>query len=221
MRVLAVQSKRIEEFLRSLANIHGLAALKAIGPEEGFDRPMRRLMEHFPEFIPKVPEHPSAEETLFEFLSAQERKAYDEMQAVERSALWLMFISSVLGEAWLAQDSRTRAWKMFVLKNQVLHMLMPNGWVAPVNAPPPPVTLTPFWQAIERLESQTHRARRCKNPDCPAPFFFVNRKGQEYCSDDCRKPARAASKRRWWTQYGTTWTKNRSRRSRKRGRKTG
>jgi hypothetical protein len=216
MRVLAAQSKRIEEFLLSLANIHGLAALKAVGPEEGFDKPMRRLMEHFPDFIPKVPEHPSAEGTLFEFLSAEERQAYEKMPAVARGALWLQFISSVLGDAWLAQDSRTRAWKMFVLKNQVLHMLMPNGWLAPVNALPPPVTLTPFWQAIERLESQSHRALRCKNPDCPTPFFFVNRKGQEYCSDDCRKPARAASKRRWWTQYGSNWTKNRRKRSTKR-----
>jgi hypothetical protein len=38
----------------------------------------------------------------------------------------------------------------------------------------------------------------CGNPDCLAPWFIGTRRGQQYCSDECSRPAKKAAKRKWW-----------------------
>ena len=35
------------------------------------------------------------------------------------------------------------------------------------------------------LDYKAGRARVCKNPDCPTPYFLRSRKGQEFCSHSC------------------------------------
>jgi len=42
------------------------------------------------------------------------------------------------------------------------------------------------------------RFGRCRNPDCPAPYYFRGRRDQRYCSSDCASPAKRAAKLRWW-----------------------
>ena len=46
-----------------------------------------------------------------------------------------------------------------------------------------------------------HHADRfgsCRNPGCPAPYFFARRHDQRYCSSVCAGPAKRAAKLRWW-----------------------
>jgi hypothetical protein len=52
----------------------------------------------------------------------------------------------------------------------------------------------------------------CRNPRCPAPYFFIRRRDQRYCSADCAGPAKKAAKLRWWHKHKST--KPRSRKSR-------
>jgi len=40
----------------------------------------------------------------------------------------------------------------------------------------------------------------CRNPKCAAPYFFLQRSDQLYCSTECAKPARRASKLKWWRE---------------------
>jgi hypothetical protein len=71
---------------------------------------------------------------------------------------------------------------------------------------PPP--LTKFEEALFHLQRNLHRALYCKNPECPAPYFFRNSTGQEYCSPDCAA----------WGKRNSN--KISARKSRKKGRKT-
>jgi hypothetical protein len=54
------------------------------------------------------------------------------------------------------------------------------------------------------------RARYCANPECPAPYFFVKRKNQRYCSEICAAPAQRELKRKWWAKHGEDWRKSRT-----------
>jgi len=49
----------------------------------------------------------------------------------------------------------------------------------------------------------------CRNPKCRAPYFFLPRRDQLYCSSDCARPAKRASKLRWWRER---WGKSAQRR---------
>jgi len=41
----------------------------------------------------------------------------------------------------------------------------------------------------------------CRNPECPAPYFFARRRDQRYCSAVCAGPAKKAAKLRWWHKH--------------------
>ena len=41
----------------------------------------------------------------------------------------------------------------------------------------------------------------CRNPKCARPYFFLQRRDQLYCSPECAKPARRASKLKWWHEH--------------------
>jgi hypothetical protein len=70
----------------------------------------------------------------------------------------------------------------------------------------------PFEQALTYLLNSAKRMRHCKNPECPAPYFFADRRNQKYCSEVCALPEQRAFKRRWWQQNGKKWRENRDRR---------
>jgi hypothetical protein len=44
----------------------------------------------------------------------------------------------------------------------------------------------------------------CRNPRCPAPYFFIRRRDQRYCSADCAGPAKKEAKLRWWHKHKRT-----------------
>ena len=43
----------------------------------------------------------------------------------------------------------------------------------------------------------------CRNPGCPAPYFFFSRRDQLYCSTTCAWPAKKAAKLKWWHEHRT------------------
>jgi hypothetical protein len=65
------------------------------------------------------------------------------------------------------------------------------------SAPPP---ISDFESAAFHLQRSLHRARYCAGPECQAPYFFIEKKGQRYCSPDCARPVQRENKRRWWQQ---------------------
>jgi|GEM_PF-3163932 hypothetical protein len=64
-----------------------------------------------------------------------------------------------------------------------------------------PPTMTPFEKAFFHLQRNLYRARVCRNPECSAPYFFRQKKGEEFCSPDCKAWGRRASKRNWWRDH--------------------
>jgi hypothetical protein len=79
----------------------------------------------------------------------------------------------------------------------------------------------PFRNAVPALSYTVKagdKARYCANPECPAPYFFVQRKNQRYCSEICAAPAQRELKRRWWAEYGDEWRAARSSKKSSKGR---
>lgn len=85
-----------------------------------------------------------------------------------------------------------------------------SKWVY-ITEPPPPLTI--FEQVMFHFEEIAHRARQCRNPECAAPFFFVRRKGQEFCSEECARPAQRRAKSEWWARNRENQMKKRRRRA--------
>ena len=42
------------------------------------------------------------------------------------------------------------------------------------------------------------RLRYCQNPECREPYFWAERKDQQFCSKDCGSYGQKESKRNWW-----------------------
>jgi hypothetical protein len=68
---------------------------------------------------------------------------------------------------------------------------------APRHAPP---QITPIEAAVFHFQRNAHLARRCQNPECHTPYFFVEKKGQHYCSVPCAHKAKREAKRKWWQE---------------------
>lgn len=117
---------------------------------------------------------------------------------------------------WTAPDDWTRLWRAFRLYQD---MMQGGDHALLLTHDPPPLTL--FMQAVLFMLRQADRARRCANPDCPAPYFFAKRRGQRFCITECAVPAQHESKRRWWNEHGeewrAKWKKSRSQKKGKRG----
>jgi hypothetical protein len=225
MKILTSISKRsIETFLVWLANLY-----------PSFEA-AEKLKLKFPEFIPKFAMNSTATNLLRKRLSdmsngwgwsavpspleysmarlipqLQEHMTEEDFDALARNpdakipALLVLLLSDFIQQAWSSTDPREREWKLFLARKQVWDLLMPAGWEAPLNAPP----RIPLEDAVAHLQSQDRRARRCANVDCPAPFFFSNRKNQKFCREECAAPARSAAKKRWWEERGSEWRKRR------------
>lgn len=57
-----------------------------------------------------------------------------------------------------------------------------------------------FERVLHHFQRNEDRARMCAYPECGTPFFFVQRKGQRYCSPDCSDDAKREQNRRWWRE---------------------
>jgi hypothetical protein len=132
--------------------------------------------------------------------------------------LWLR---DFLRRAWDSSDLRERDWYLFKFRDLYNLMVRRSAMseeerkrdeaeevraTAPRHAPP---DITPIEAAIVHLQRNAHRARRCLNPECPAPFFFARVKGQRYCCEACVLPAQRAAKLRWWNKNRAKYKKRR------------
>lgn len=74
-----------------------------------------------------------------------------------------------------------------------------------------PPALTAFERVMFHFQRVAHRARKCENPECTAPYFFTKRKGQKYCTEECALPAQRKAKSEWWARNREDQMKRRKR----------
>lgn len=79
----------------------------------------------------------------------------------------------------------------------------------------PPPALTAFERTMFHFQRIAHRARKCENPECMAPYFFMKRKGQKYCTEECALPAQRKAKSEWWARNRDDQMKKRRQRESK------
>jgi hypothetical protein len=121
------------------------------------------------------------------------------------------WLRDMLRRAWDTSDVREREWLCFRFRDAYSSMLRRSEMspremreedlaadVAGARFKPPPVT--PVEAAFFHLQRQAHRARHCRNPECPAPYFFASKHTQIFCSTPCALPTQRASKRKWWAR---------------------
>jgi hypothetical protein len=70
-------------------------------------------------------------------------------------------------------------------------------WGFIVNPPP---ALTLFERVMFHFQRVSHRAHKCENPECVAPYFLIKKKGQKYCGEECSAPAQRRAKSEWWAR---------------------
>jgi len=130
-----------------------------------------------------------------------------------KSALLLAYL---LQKAWDATEERKRDWYLhdaesfYRAATRNRDVPTPPAPTVPlaeyfhrgvaVRFPDPPAQVTPFEALLYHFRRNLKRAKHCLNPDCVAPYFFVRKKGQRYCSDACSLPAQRAAKLRWWNE---------------------
>jgi len=116
-------------------------------------------------------------------------------------------VAEYLRKAWDAADLRRFDWYTWkaqsehqrqgaIAKRNLSPSRAPNSVVEQVQmalaegeAREPPSVVTPVEAAIFHLRQNRRRALHCLNPECPSRYFFRARKGQQYCSPECAKPA--------------------------------
>jgi hypothetical protein len=60
---------------------------------------------------------------------------------------------------------------------------------------------TRFEESFLHLQRNLRRALYCDNPECQAPRFFRKKKGQKFCSPECRIWSDRLNKRTWWQEH--------------------
>ena len=128
----------------------------------------------------------------------------------DSGAIGHLWLRDMLRKAWATADTREREWICFRFRDSYASMVRREPMSAderrkedfsvdvagPRYALPP---VNPIEAAVFHFQ-HSRNARHCRNVECPAPYFFANKKGQEFCSPDCVKPAQRESKRRWWNE---------------------
>jgi hypothetical protein len=137
-----------------------------------------------------------------------------------KAQAWLLVgqVQAGLRAAWDATDLRRREWFIFEARRayhwstvidpietamlntgdaEALKRLGAALSIAQAAVP----DLTPFERVAYHFHRIAERARRCGNPECPAPYFFARKKGQKYCSSKCSAPSQRDQKRRWWREH--------------------
>ena len=215
-RIPPTQAKR---FLAELANL-------GTSPEaEG------RFREHYGDIIPKWPVKPDAVELvpqgheppqsagtarLFTPQGPLELPMMKLSDAdLERRRLYVL--RDTVRAIWRDPDARTREYATFLLIQKVLSDVDPRcAGIFTFSQLPP---ISPFERALRYLLKEAGRLRYCPNPECPAPYFFANRRSQKFCSEACAKPSQREYKRRWWAEHGEARRKARKASAKKSQRK--
>lgn len=174
------------------------------------DAAIKRLRAHYPEIFTIRPLGPRPPDAESEITSNQWRLAAQ--------------VQDYLRRAWEASDLRSREWFIFKARDyyHFQTVVMPLFDVrmrsahergadlkAELDSPVPdeeeavrhgPPRLTEFERAMYLFQRIADQARRCPNPECPAPFFFTSRKNQRYCGEKCAAEALREQKRKWWAE---------------------
>jgi hypothetical protein len=197
-----LSSSQLERFLVEMANL-----------QVSFDT-LRRFRERFANFIP--PHDPGWVEKL---IAKKEGVAVElswlpsgvSIEELEDSA-WISTLMLILRNLWIEPDPRQKEWGVFAFRYALYRYsddaLTGDRLFGILHDPsrsfriPPPA---PFEQALSYLVKVGDKARYCANPECPAPYFFVARKNQRYCSEICAAPAQRELKRKWWSEHGEEW----------------
>jgi hypothetical protein len=197
---------QLERFLVELANLQ--VDLEAI----------KRFRERFRAFIPVYDQKWMASFTEEKDEIAKKLSALPGDVNIEEigESAWIVTIKLILNNLWTEPDSRQKEWGVFAFRyalyrwgddtatgGSIFSIL--HDPTRPFRVPPP----TPFEQALSYLIKVGDKARYCANPECPAPYFFVTRKNQRYCSEICAAPAQRELKRKWWSEHGGEWRKAR------------
>jgi len=125
----------------------------------------------------------------------------------ELNSAWVQVLRDVVRHLWKEPDVTQRQYIVFVIRYHFDSFVL-EATTRPVVSDESPEP-TRFEQALMFLVKAGRRARYCANPECPAPFFFLKRKNQRYCSEVCAAPAQREMKRRWWVEHGPAWRKER------------
>jgi hypothetical protein len=206
----SISPEKLEQFLLALANLSDdLLELKAE------PNPVER---RFAAFIP-APSHRSWCFDQVQFEEDAELKtafpASIQDKIIEKIGMRLWQLPSLrefVRRVWTLQDPRRRDWAVDAfrywlytlqrdksLEGEFLNINPDSNWFPQI---PPP---TPFEQALLYLVKYADKACYCRNPECPAPYFFTKRKNQRYCSESCAAPAQRDMKRKWWAEHGEEW----------------
>ncbi len=173
---------------------------------ERADAAIKRLIRRSPEVFSSLPVAPPLP-------ADRDSDVPDEHFRVVRE------VQGFLRLAWEASDFRKREWYIFQARDKyhyftVIHPLFiervrkygprefeipltPEEEAARTSVP----AFTPFEQVLYHLQRIATRMRHCHNPECPAPYFLVKKKGQKYCSSKCSAPMQRLQKREWWRTH--------------------
>ena len=100
-------------------------------------------------------------------------------------------IRDYLRRAWTATDDRRFEWYLWKA------LSVPTG-ISEWLHDEPSADATPFEAAIVHFRRNRARALLCRNKNCHAPYFFLTKKGQKFCTYECALPSLRAAKVRWW-----------------------
>src|SRR5262249_61503 len=137
---------RAKEFLRELANLR----------DDSFERFRRR----FSDCLPRLATHAKSD-SLKDGLNEWEQ---------------LYMLRARLRFIWQWHESRTREYALFLLQKKALEMEYPHLNFSDDLFTIPPPSPSGFEQTLIYFRKRADLARYCENSECPAPFFFAERR---------------------------------------------
>jgi hypothetical protein len=225
--------KRLEEFLKEAANLRAsdpAAVTRFVKRFADFDLHNLRvllLLQSTSVTHPFYVKDDFAEELVVPYIHSFFRAVWIEPSARTREWALVVFRSDLVartetsrGEYMSLEDERPipKEYWMDLKERGMTGVSIDDqgfwlryGWMGGetpgrIRLPHPPEEL-PIEKALYHLLKQHKRARHCPNRDCPAPYFFVSRHSQRYCSETCAQSGERETKRRWWAEHGEAWRK--------------
>ncbi len=206
-----VKERKAERLLMDWANtetIYPLAATMTPAPwpeavrqsVKKTDDAIRRLIAHYPEVFQSLPPEPPLPQGAPTTIPTSHWGA-------------IAHVQHFLRLAWNASDLRSREWFLYKARDEwrSYTVFLPlfdararkGGEIARYseeelrlrNSPP---ELDSFERALYHFHRMAVRAKRCLNPECPAPYFFAEKPSYKYCGSKCSAPSQREQKRLWW-----------------------
>ena len=94
-------------------------------------------------------------------------------------------ITIPVGQVFGFRNKLRRAWDGDEQAMMDILNLQTFLWVRPTGIEIVPEDLWTLVRVVFARDWWDERAKKCENPDCPAPYFLAVRKGQKFCSQKC------------------------------------